>query len=129
MSRRTERVNDLLREELSSLLLREVKDPRLGHGLTTITEVQVSPDLRHAIVFVSYLGEAESERTEVLAALKSASHFLHNELVRRLQLRMVPEFAFRFDPSIERGARLATLINQVNATRDLDADDADHATP
>jgi ribosome-binding factor A len=120
MSRRTERVNELLREELASLLQREVKDPRLGHGLTTITEVQVSPDLRHAIVFVSYLGEDEAERTEALAALKSASHFLHNELVRRLQLRIVPEFAFRFDPSIERGARLASLINQVNAERGPD---------
>ena len=118
MSRRTERVNDLLREELSTLLQREVKDPRLGHGLTTITEVQVTPDLRHAVVFISYLGEEEAERKEVLAALKSASHFLHNELVRRLQLRIVPEFAFRFDPSIERGARLAVLINQVSADRE-----------
>ncbi len=120
MSRRTERVNDLLREELSTLLQREVKDPRLDHGLTTITEVQVTPDLRHAIVFISYLGEDDAERSAVLAALKSASHFLHNELVRRLQLRIVPEFAFRFDPTIERGARLAALINQVTADREPD---------
>jgi ribosome-binding factor A len=120
MSRRTERVNDLLREELSLLIQREVKDPRLGHGLTTITEVQVSPDLRHATVYVSYLGEGADERDQVLRALASASHFLHNELMHRLKMRNVPEFLFRFDPSIERGARLAALIHEVTANRGED---------
>jgi len=113
MSRRTSRVNELLREELSELLLREVKDPRVGHGLVSITEVQVSPDLRHAIVYVSHLGD-ESERDEVLKGLQNAAHFLHIELVRRLKMRSIPEFVFRFDPSIERGARLASLINEVS---------------
>jgi ribosome-binding factor A len=113
MSRRTSRVNDLLREELSELLLREVKDPRVEHGLVSITEVQVSPDLRHAIVYVSHLGD-ETERAEVLLGLQHAAHFLHNELVRRLKMRIVPELVFRFDPSIERGARLASLIHEVS---------------
>ena len=61
MTRRTVRVNELLREEISELLQREVKDPRLGEGLITVTEVQVSPDLRHATVFVSHLGEGDHE--------------------------------------------------------------------
>ena len=112
MSRRTSRVNDLLREQLSELLLREVKDPRVNHGLVSITEVQVSPDLRRATVFVSHLGR-DDERDEVLRGLAAASHFLRNELVHRLSLRTVPELVFRFDPSIERGARLASLINEV----------------
>lgn len=112
MSRRTTRVNELLREELSNLLLREVKDPRIAHGLVSVTEVQVSPDLRRATVFVSHFGDP-SERDEVLVGLQQAAHFMHTELMRRLKMRHVPEFHFRFDPSIERGARLASLISQV----------------
>jgi ribosome-binding factor A len=114
MSRRTERLADLLREELSQLLLREMKDPRLAHGLVTITEVQVAPDLHNATVYVSHLGD-EVDRDEVLRALTSASHFLHGELTKRLSLRRVPDLHFRFDPTIERGARLAALINAVSA--------------
>ncbi len=114
MTRRTSRVNELLREELSQLIQREVKDPRVGHGLVSVTEVQVSPDLRHATVYVSHLGD-ESERPEVLRGLAAAAHFLHMELLHRLALRNVPELVFRFDPSIERGARLASLINEVAA--------------
>ncbi|MBI5947177.1 MAG: 30S ribosome-binding factor RbfA [Chloroflexi bacterium] len=112
MSRRTSRVNDLLREELSDLLLREVKDPRIGHGLLSITEVQVSPDLHRATVFVSHLGDVD-ERKEVLEGLTAAAHFLHTELMHRLKMRSVPELVFRWDPSIERGARLASLIAEV----------------
>ncbi|KAA0239928.1 MAG: 30S ribosome-binding factor RbfA [Chloroflexi bacterium CFX7] len=112
MSRRTERVNDLLREQLSELIQREVKDPRVARGLVSITEVQVSPDLRHATVYVSHLGDS-GEREEALRGLNAAAHFLHTELMHRLKMRSVPELLFRFDPSIERGARLASLISDV----------------
>lgn len=112
MSRRTNRVNDLLQEELADLILREVKDPRVSAGLLSITEVIVSPDLRHATVYVSHLG-TEAERADALQGLAQAAHFLHHELLRRLKMRHVPELSFRFDPSIERGARLARLIDEV----------------
>ncbi|MCC6381937.1 MAG: 30S ribosome-binding factor RbfA [Dehalococcoidia bacterium] len=112
MTRRTTRINELLREELSTLIQRDVKDPRVRQGLISVTEVQTSPDLRHATVYVSHLGE-EAEREEALRGLAAAAHFLHMELVHRLKLRHVPELAFRFDPSIERGARLASLIHEV----------------
>jgi ribosome-binding factor A len=112
MSRRQERVNDLLQEELSRMILRELKDPRLAHGLISITEVEVSPDLRHAIVFISHLGE-ESDRAGIMEGLRHSAHYLHSELVHRLKMKRVPELDFRFDPTIERGARLASLINQV----------------
>lgn len=112
MSRRTSRVNDLLQEELANLILRDVKDPRVSQGLLSITEVVVSPDLHHAIVFVSHLGSA-AERADALNGLAQASHFLHRELMRRLNMRNVPELSFRFDPSIERGARLGALISEV----------------
>jgi ribosome-binding factor A len=113
MSLRTARVNELLRAELSDLILREVKDPRVGEGLVTITEIRVSPDLRHATVFVSHLGSDE-EREHALEGLQRAAPFLHRELVQRLRMRAVPQLVFRFDPSIERGARLSDLIRKVS---------------
>ncbi len=116
MSMRTTRVNELLRAEISELLLREVKDPRVSRGLVTITEVQVSPDLRRAVVYFSHLGTVD-ERQAALEGLQHSAPFLHRELVHRLALRNVPELVFKFDPSIERGARLAELINQVGAER------------
>ncbi len=113
MTRRTNRVNELLREEISELVQREIKDPRLGDGLISVTEVVVSPDLRHATVFISQLG-GNPDHTEVLTALQHAAHFMHGELVRRLALRRVPDLAFRYDISLERGARMAALINTVS---------------
>lgn len=120
MSRRTERVNELLRTELSKLIQRNVKDPRIAEGLTSITEVQVAPDLRNAVVYISHLGRPE-ERDDVLAGLARASHFLQAELRHRLAMRAVPGLHFRFDPSIERGARLASLINEVAVPPAADA--------
>ncbi len=113
MTRRQERINDLLQEELSQLLQQELKDPRLGTGLVSITEVTVSPDLRHATVYVSQLGDV-AERANVLRALGSAANFLHGRLLQRLALRHVPELHFRFDPTIERAARLTALIHEVH---------------
>ncbi|HEX6030432.1 MAG TPA: 30S ribosome-binding factor RbfA [Tepidiformaceae bacterium] len=121
MGWRTSQVNELLREELSELLLREVKDPRVDHGLVSITEVQVSPDLHHATVYVSHLGDPE-DRDELIAGLQHAAPFLHRELVHRLKMKIVPELLFRYDPSIERGARLASLIDQVTHQRGADAE-------
>ena len=112
MTRRSERVNDLLREEISSIVHRELKDPRLG-GLISITEVETSPDFRHARVFVSVMGTDE-ERVASLKALNSAAGFMRRELRGRLQsLRYLPELTFKPDDSIERGMRLSALINQV----------------
>jgi ribosome-binding factor A len=123
MSRRTDRVSDLLREELSDLIRREVKDPGVEHGLVSITEVVVSPDLRHATVYVSHLGEA-GERDEVLRALGRAAHFPHRELGHRLTMKRVPELIFRPDVSIERGARLTALIHEVGHPAGGDAEGA-----
>jgi ribosome-binding factor A len=114
MSIRTARVNELLRAEISELILREVKDPRVTEGLVTITEIRVSQDLRHATVFVSHLGTDE-ERAHALEGLQHAAPFLHRELMHRLKMRNVPELVFRFDPSIERGARLSDLIRKVSS--------------
>ncbi len=117
MSRRTSRVSELLREEISELVQRDLKDPRLEGAFLSITEVEVTADLRTAAVFVSHLGSSE-ERDEALAGLQSASAFLERELRRRLRLRRTPSLSFRFDPSIERGARLASTIAELARDRD-----------
>lgn len=114
MTRRTERVNELLREEISRIVLRELHDPAFQRGLISVTDVEVSPDLRHARVFVSVMG-SEEERVQVFEALERARHFVERELSRRLAMRQTPELAFRRDDSIERAVRLTQLIKDVAA--------------
>ena len=116
MTRRTERLNDLLREEISELLQREVKDPRLGCFLT-VTRVSTSPDLRHAKVFVSIMG-SEGEKREALKGLASASGFFHRKLMERLSLRRMPQLSFHKDDSIEQAAHVLDLMREVAADKD-----------
>ncbi len=113
MAHRIERVNNLIRREVSELLQRQVKDPRLGN-LVTITGVSTSPDLKYVKIFVSHIGSEEEKQT-LLRGLTAASGFLRNELSKRLKLRRVPELIFQWDDSIERGARLLRLIDEVTA--------------
>jgi ribosome-binding factor A len=108
MSRRTERVSDLLREEISTLVREELHDPRIG-GLVTITEVDVSPDLRRADVFVSVLGSDE-QRASTLQALDHARPFVKRELSRRLSLRYLPDVHFQDDRSLERAQEMTNLL-------------------
>jgi ribosome-binding factor A len=103
-------VADLIQEEISSLFRKGMKDPRLG--FVTITEVEVTPDLRYAKIFVSVLG-SEEEVKDSLKALASASGFLRHELGQRLRLRYIPELSFILDTSIERGDRILRLLKEV----------------
>lgn len=114
MTRRTLRVNDLLRAEISELV-RQAKDPRLS-PLVSITEVETSSDLRHAKAFISIMGTNE-EKEEVLRVLSAASGFFRRELGMRLSLRRVPELTFHRDDSIERGSRVLQLIDQLGHPR------------
>ena len=107
-----ERVNSLLRQTLSELLQREVKDPRLG-GFITITAVDTSTDMKHAKVYVSSLGD--DDRQEILGALATAAGFFRRELAGSLKLRRIPQLSFRWDESIERGDRLLRLIDGVDS--------------
>ena len=111
MTHRIQRLNSLFRHEISELLQRQVKDPRLG-SFVTVTEVSISPDLRQARIFVSHIG-SEEEKQKTLSALASASSFFRRELTRRLRLRRIPELSFQWDDSIERGVHLLKLIDQV----------------
>ena len=112
MAHRIQRVNNLLRHEISELLQRQVKDPRLGTFII-VTEVSTSPDLKYAKIFVSCIA-SEEEKQETLSVLANASSFLRNELTRRLRLRHIPELSFQWDDSIERGAHLLQLIDKVS---------------
>jgi ribosome-binding factor A len=112
MSRRTERVNDLIRDELSDMLLRELNDPRLG-GLISITHVDVSPDLANAKVFVSVMGPPD-EQKQAMKALEAAGGFMHRELKKRLTIRKIPFLSFRLDTSIAEGAEVLNLLDKVH---------------
>ena len=114
--RRNVRVAELLREELSMLIQRQVKDPRVS-GLVTITQVEPSPDLRHARVFVSVLASPE-ERQAVLVGLQAASGFLQRELRQRLELKRIPNLTFYPDESLERGAHLLEVMRRLEGERE-----------
>jgi len=115
MSRRTERLNKVIKQEISRLLEREVNDPRLSNSIS-VTEVSVSPDLKYAKVSVSILGN-ETDKTEMLAGFNAASGFLRKKLASHLKLRCVPQLSFHYDNSIEQGARLLKLIEQASNTK------------
>ena len=110
MTRRTERINDLLREEIAELIRRDVKDPRMG-GRVSILEVQVWPDLRNAKVYVSVLGSDE-EKASTLVALAAAAHFIQRQLGKRLTIRRTPELSFLADETIEEGTRIMSLLDE-----------------
>ena len=112
MRRRIQRINNLIRQEISVLLQRQVKDPRLG-SFISVTEVSVSADLKYAKIFVSRIGTEEDKR-ETLSGLAAASGFFRRELGNRLDLPHIPELDFQWDDSIERGDRVLRLIDQVN---------------
>lgn len=111
MSRRIDRVNGLLRREISQILLRQIKDPRL-RGVISITQVRTSGDLRAATVFLSVMGDAEAKRT-ALEGVQSAAPFLWRELRESLDLRHVPSLRFVLDESIEKADQLLQLMNRI----------------
>ena len=111
MTRRTDRINGLLRQEISQLLYQELKDPRLS-GVVSITHVETSPDLRFARVFVSVLGSLEDEKT-ALDGITSATGFLRRELRVRLDLRHIPELKFILDQSMEQAEHIVKLMDHL----------------
>ncbi len=116
MAHRIERVNSLIRQEISELLQHQVKDPRLGNFIA-VTEVATSLDLKYAKVFVSQFG-GEVEKQKILRGLNSASGFFRSELSKRLKLRHVPILSFQWDNSIERGDHLSRLLDEIAPMED-----------
>jgi len=111
---RRKKVESLLKEEISALISGGVvKDPRVP-PMTVVTAVELSKDLRHAKVFISFFGSAE-ERARCVDALNHAAGFIHNKLGSGLHLRFIPLLDFRVDDSIERGVRLTQKIKELFA--------------
>lgn len=121
MTRRTDRINDLLREEISDLLRRHVKDPRVT-GFITVTEVETAPGLRHAKVFVSVMG-TEEEKSAALAGLTAAAGFVRHELAGRLSIRRIPDLTFIRDDSIERGTRILQIMKELEQPEGTSSED------
>ncbi|OGB90865.1 ribosome-binding factor A [candidate division WOR-1 bacterium RIFCSPHIGHO2_01_FULL_53_15] len=107
---RQERVEELIKQEVSEILREKVSDPRIG--FVSVTAVNVSPDLENASIFVSILGE-EKQKAEAMKGLYSATKFIRGELGHRLELRLTPKIRFMRDDSIERGSRVLGLINKL----------------
>ncbi|MFM7326952.1 MAG: 30S ribosome-binding factor RbfA [Nodosilinea sp.] len=115
-SRRVERVASLIKREVSQMLVSDIKDDRVGSGMVSVTDVEVSGDLQHAKIFVSIYG-SDAAKAETMAGLKAATGFVRSELGQRLQLRRTPEILFKEDRSVERGTRVLSLINQLSQER------------
>ena len=111
MSHRIEKINQLIRKEISELLQRQVKDPRLGEFIA-VTDVVTSPDLKSAKVYVSRIG-TEEEKQEILKTLNAAANYFRKELLHNIRMKHIPELSFLWDDSIERGDRLMRLLDQV----------------
>ena len=109
-----ERVNGLLRQEISRILASELKDPRMA-AIVSVTQVDAAPDIRSARVFVSVLGTAE-EKAGTLRALRSAAGFIRRTMRSNLDLRNLPAVDFRIDESIEKGNEILDLIGKVAPT-------------
>ncbi len=119
MGLRREKLQELFKAEASAILQRELRDPRIG--FVSVTEVQLSADLRHAKIFVSVLGD-QTEKRRTMEALDRAAGYVRSELGRRVSLRYTPEVLFRLDESIERGTRVVALLRRVAPQRETAGD-------
>ncbi|MEP7158585.1 MAG: 30S ribosome-binding factor RbfA [Chloroflexota bacterium] len=125
MTERTARLDELLREEISEVIRRDLDDPRIG--FLTITNVEVAPDLRHANVWVSVIGSADEQR-ETLRALSSAMPFVRQRL-GRLRLKRIPALHIKEDATAERGTRLMRIIESLEQGGTGELDDTPETLP
>jgi ribosome-binding factor A len=113
--KRSQRIQELLLEEISKLLQSGLKDPRIG--FTTLTRVEVSDNLKHAKVYVSVMG-TEKEKTDTLEALISAKGFIRNSLGKNLYLRYLPELEFKKDENAEHVEKITRIISDLHSESD-----------
>jgi ribosome-binding factor A len=118
VTQRTDRIDELLRQEIGAVLSREIGDPRIGFA--TITDVETTPDLSHARVWVSIIGQPE-ERKATMAALARAMPFVRRQLGPRLHIRRIPELHVQLDETTQRGSRVLKLLAEIEAGETPDA--------
>ncbi|BAZ80831.1 MAG: 30S ribosome-binding factor RbfA [Sphaerospermopsis kisseleviana] len=119
-NRRVSRVAELIKREVSQMLLNGIKDDRVGTGMVSVTDVDVSGDLQHAKIFVSIYGTQEA-KAETMEGLKSATGYVRSELGARVRLRRTPEVIFVEDRSLERGTKVLSLLNQLQQERQTES--------
>ncbi len=107
--KRSQRVSDLIREEIADIIMNKVKDPRLG--FVTVTGAKITEDLKIATVYISILKEEEKETT--LEMLNSAKGFIRAELAKRVRMKFIPSLTFRIDESLEYGGRIERLLREI----------------
>jgi len=125
MNERVARLDALLQEQISAIIARDVHDPRVG--FVTVTRVEVSPDLRHATVWVSLIGQPD-ERRATLRALAHAMPFVRHQL-GELRLRRIPELHVRADDALERGTRVLHILDELEAGREPESGPAGETLP
>ncbi len=116
--KRAERVSDQMKEEIADILMRKIKDPRIG--FVTVTDVEVADDLRNAKVFVSMY---DGDKAKTLKGLESASAFIRSELGKRMRMRYTPEILFRFDNTVEQGAHIMELLRTIEEEKEKNKKD------
>jgi len=109
-TRRTDRLGDLIKEEISSLLIRDIKDPRIG--MLTITDVEVSRDIRTAKVFYTVGGDL-SARQQAQRGLESAVGFIRSSIAHNLTIKRVPELTFIYDNSLDYGQKIDLILEKL----------------
>ena len=119
VKQRAERLGELIKQEISDILLKEVKDPRIG--FVSVTDVEVSGDLRHANVYVSVYG-SDDEREQSMEGLEKATGYIRKLLGERITVYHTPELLFRYDNSIEYGAHISKLLDKVKSEMDDEGD-------
>jgi ribosome-binding factor A len=112
MVSRTERVRKALIREVSLLLQTSIKDPRLS-GIVSVTDVELSNDCKYAKVFISVFGSEEDQKNTMIA-VESSSGYIRSEVGKKLSMRFTPEITFKIDDSLERGARVTSLLNKIS---------------
>jgi len=110
-TRRIARLNEQVRSDVAELIAREMKDPRLA-GLVSVTAAELTPDLRHARIFISVLGSVEDQKRSI-QAIRNAAGFLRTQLAARMTTKRAPELHFVLDASIERGQRIMHLLHEI----------------
>ncbi len=125
MTQRTDRIDELFRQEIGEILAREVDDPQIGFA--TITDVETTPDLRHAKVLVSVIGPS-ADRHATIVAMGRKMPFVRHELGKRLRLKRIPQFHLELDESVERGTRILHLLDELEAGHAPDGDVPDGET-
>ncbi|UCF87732.1 MAG: 30S ribosome-binding factor RbfA [Nitrospiraceae bacterium] len=117
--KRSARVKDLIREEVADIIMHKLKDPRLGS--VTVTDAQVSDDLRHARIYMSVFEEEKKDAS--LKVLNSSARFIRNELGKRIKIKFIPDLTFKLDESITYGAKIDQLLEDIKPGEDSSEND------